>query len=189
VRQIEPADERDRIVDDHDLLMMRRADRMFVIQPEVESAMRPPVELVHRQPFAIHCEHHRVIPREHVHPQVALALHDGVQKCAELLGPSVVRAAGHEADAAVDVPAEYENTALGAGNRRSYRGEIGFAVDEERETVRSFDAPAVAARHEQSPLGLVLRCGEIHGIRLAGPQFAARKAAGGDGKPCAYAGA
>ena len=90
VREIETADERDRIVDDDDLLMVRRAERMLVVEAEVQAPVRAPVELVERQPFAVHREHHREIPRQHVHLQIAAALDDFVQEIAELLGIAVV---------------------------------------------------------------------------------------------------
>ena len=65
-------------------------------------------------------------------------------------GQAVVRAVGHEADAAVDVPAEDEDAALRARDRRAHGREIGGAVDEKSEALRAFDAPAVAAGHEQA---------------------------------------
>src|SRR5947208_620648 len=61
LREIEAADERDGIVDHDDLLVMRRGHGMARVEAEHQSPMRAPVELVHRQPFALQRVQHREI--------------------------------------------------------------------------------------------------------------------------------
>src|SRR3569832_2733066 len=50
--QIKPADKRHRIVDNHDFLVMRCANRMLGVHMEGKPAMGAPSKLVDRQPFA-----------------------------------------------------------------------------------------------------------------------------------------
>jgi len=123
---------------------------MPVVEPEVESAVCAPTELVDGQPLAIEREHHGEIPGEHVHAQAAAPLHDFVQKVSERLRKAVVRTLRHESNAAVDVPAEYVDAASGARDRPPHGPEIGFAVDEKGHALRTLDAPAVAAGYEQT---------------------------------------
>ena len=73
VSEIETSDECDGIVHDDDFLMMRCAERMLVVQAEVQAPMRAPVELVYGQPFAIEREDHREIPGKDMHLQAAPA--------------------------------------------------------------------------------------------------------------------
>ena len=117
MREIEAADEAHFVVHDNDFLMMRCAERMSVVETELEPPVRAPAELVDRQPLAVEREHHREVPGKHVHAQAALAFHDFVQEIAERFRQSVVRALRHEVDAAVDVPSEYVDAALRAGDR------------------------------------------------------------------------
>jgi hypothetical protein len=135
---------------------------MLVVEPERKPPVRAPVELVDGQPLAIQREHHREVPRQNVHAEVAATFHHFVQEVTQLLGVAVVRARGHEPDTAVDVPADDEDAALRLGNRLAHRGEVVGAVDQKTEALRAFDAPAVAAGNEQSLLGLGRRCRLIH---------------------------
>jgi hypothetical protein len=66
LRDIQSADERNGIVDDDDLLVVRRINRVRRVEPEGKAAVRAPVELVHRQPFALESVEHREVPSERV---------------------------------------------------------------------------------------------------------------------------
>ena len=148
-RKVIAADERDGVVDDDELLVMRRAGRMPVVEAKRKPAVSAPVELVHRQPFALECVEHREIPRQHVTSHVVARRNDRVEEIAERLGQSVVRAAGDEPHPAVDVPAEDEERVARLRKRRADGREVRLAVDEKSDARRALDAPAVAARLEQ----------------------------------------
>src|SRR5690606_16916534 len=75
----------------------------------------------------------------------------------ELLGQAIARALRHEADAAVEVPAEDEDRAPGLRERRAHRGEVRRPVDQEGEPAGPLDAPAVAPRREETHRALSAR--------------------------------
>ena len=149
MREIEAADERDGIVDDDDLLVVRRADRMLAVEPELEPAVRLPVELEHGQPLALERIHHREIPRQRVRAQTAARCRHCVQEVAERLRKAVVRAFGDEPQPAVDVPADDEDRMARGGDRPAHRAEIRIGVDQHGQPMRTLDAPAVAPGDEQ----------------------------------------
>ena len=149
-REIIAAHERKRVVDDDHLLMMRRADRMAVVEAEGKAAVRAPVELVDRQPLAFHRVEHREVPRQHVAVQVGLAGDHRIEEFAERLGQPVVCAIGNEAHPAVDIPTEDQDRAAGAAQRRTYGAEVLLAIDEKCQAFRALDAPAVASGSEHA---------------------------------------
>ena len=148
-REVESADECDSVVDHDEFLMMRSARRMLVVEAKRQPPVRAPIQLVDRQPFALHRVEHREIPREHVAAQPSARRDDGVQEIVELLRKPVVRALRHETRPAVDVPADDEDGATRAGKRIANRPEIILAVDQERDALGALDPPATAARLQQ----------------------------------------
>src|SRR6266511_1296887 len=85
---------------------MRRADRMPAVETECEPAVRRRLQLENRQPFALERVEHREIPRQRVRAQLPARRDDRVEEFTERLRKAVVRAFGHEAQPAVDVPAD-----------------------------------------------------------------------------------
>ena len=128
---------------------MRPADRMPVVEAERQSAMGASVELVDREPFALHRVEHREVPRQHIAVEAARARDHRVEEIPQRLGQAVTRAIGDETHPAVDVPAKDQNRMTGPGERRAHRAEVLVAVDEERHALGALAAPAVAARCEQ----------------------------------------
>ncbi|MDR8969652.1 hypothetical protein FEP58_06048 [Burkholderia multivorans] len=181
-RQIEAADEREPVVDHDELLMMRRAARMRIVEPEHDPAMRAPARAIDGRPVALERVDHREVPREHVDPQVVPARRERVQERRERIGEAVVGAARHEPHPAVDVPAEDEHRMARTQERGPQCREIRVAVDQRREAVRMTNRVAVAADLEQAvPDDRVARCGaalRVVGARRAGRREAGARAAG-----------
>jgi hypothetical protein len=165
VGQIEAANERDRIVDHHDLLVVRGAHGVLVVEPERKPRVGAPVELVKRHPLAVHREHHREIPRQHAHAKPRLALYHLVQEIAELFGVPVVRAGRNQTDAAVDVPADDIDTALRIADGGTDRSEVIGAVDQKSDALGVLYTPAIAAGYEKS-----IRAGAL-GVTIHGSGF------------------
>ena len=88
LREVEAADERDGVVDDDHLLVVRRADRMARVEAEREPPVRAPVELVEGQPFALERVEHREVPAQHVGAQALAARDDRVEEFPERLRES-----------------------------------------------------------------------------------------------------
>ncbi len=134
-RQIDAAAERDRVVDDHDLLMMRAAGRMRVVVAKADPAVRLPRQAIQRRPLAVEPEDHRVIPDQDVDLQLAAAAHQVVEKVAELqLAVLAVRA--QQARAAVEIPAGDQDRALRVARGLDERLEVRVRIDQERPPAR-----------------------------------------------------
>ena len=61
-RQIHSSDERDAVVYHHDLLVVRRANRVLVVQCKAQIGICEPIEPRLREPLAVHCIEERRIP-------------------------------------------------------------------------------------------------------------------------------
>ena len=116
----------------------------------MQAASRQPAELEPAQPFAFERKQQREVPAQHVDLQLRARLQQRVEKLAQRLGKAVVRAAGNQPHAAVDVPAENEYVPLRAGERGADRTEILASVDQESDPRRVRQAPAIASGHEQT---------------------------------------
>ncbi|XQU70726.1 hypothetical protein OJJOAM_003515 [Cupriavidus sp. H18C1] len=136
---------------------MRGAHRMAGVEPERQPAMGLPVELDRRQPLALHRVDHREIPAQHVDAQPAAAPHQRIEEIAQPARKAVVGAAGHQLEAAVDIPAEDEDGVFRLDQRRAQRAEVLLAIDQHGEARCAFDAPAIAAGLQQRRL--VQPCG------------------------------
>ena len=102
--EIEPAAKRQRAVDDDDLLMLGRADRVVIVVAHLHAPPRPPAESVDRRKLAPLREDHRVVPDQHADFEAAAALDQEIEKVAEQLRriSNVVV----ELRAAVEIPAD-----------------------------------------------------------------------------------
>jgi len=130
-REIEAADERDRVIDHDDLLVMRRTERMAAVEAEVEARMAAPRAREERERLALERVDHRKIPGEDVDVQLRTTIEQAEQELAERVGQRAPPAVAAEADAAADVPAEDEQRALRALGRVREGREVRGAVDEE----------------------------------------------------------
>ena len=81
--EIEPADERDGIVDDDDLLMLRAGDRVAAVQAEAKAPVRAPRQSKARHELALQRVDDGEIPIEHVDAQRAAPAHQTIEKCTD----------------------------------------------------------------------------------------------------------
>ena len=70
-REVDPAAERNAIVDDHHLLMMAGGHGMRIVVADLHPAMRLPAQAIDRREFTIGPEDHRVVPDQHAYFEVA----------------------------------------------------------------------------------------------------------------------
>ena len=150
VRRVEPPCERDAVVDDHDLLMLARAERMVIVEAQLQSAVMLELEPVDRQPLPLERVQHRPVPVQHAHLQASPPAHERVQEIAEFGRKPVVLAVPEQAQSRVDVPGENQHGAPRLTQRRTQGREVRVAVDQEREPRGSRDAPTVLARPEET---------------------------------------
>ena len=146
-RDIESAGERDRIVHDDQLLMLRGAERHSVIQLEVHVRRRAPTEFKARQELAFRGVKEGEVPGEQIDLKLRPSLDQGAKKIAELRRQPVVGLAflADKARLAVHVPAENEDTSLRLEERPPNCVEIRGGVDEHRGSRGAFDAPHIVA--------------------------------------------
>src|SRR5262249_4432551 len=71
--EIDAAVERHGVVDDHDLLVVRAADRVRVVVAELHATVWLPAEPVERPPLAVQAEQHRIVPDEDADLEPAFA--------------------------------------------------------------------------------------------------------------------
>jgi hypothetical protein len=112
--QVEAAGERHRIVDDDDLLVMRRPDRHLVIEAEPHLAWRAPVQRERGEHLALQRVEHGIVPKQKVDRKLRSLSHQRRQELGERRGISIVGLAilADETHAAVDIPADDEDVAL-----------------------------------------------------------------------------
>ena len=128
------------------------------VEPERKAPVRAPIELVHRQPFALEGIEHREIPAERVDAQRLLPPHQSVQKIAEFLRQSIAGPLRDENCAAVDVPGDDEDRVPGAREDVAQRTVIRVPVDEEAQSRRALEPPAIPGRYEQRGGGGAVGC-------------------------------
>ena len=148
-REVVAADEGHCVVDDDDLLVVTCAGGMAVVEAKRQPPMRPPVELVDRQPFALHRIEHREVPRQDVTADSAAPRDDGIKEVAQRFRKSIASAPWHKLHPAIDVPPNDEKRAACPSQGVAHRGEIGFAVDQKRRTIGALDPPAVTPGYQK----------------------------------------
>jgi hypothetical protein len=150
-REVDAADEGERIVDEHDFLVLRAGHRVRVVVSETHAARGLPAEAVERRELPVGAEHHRVVPVEDVDVQSAASLHQVVQELAEQRRGSAL---GHRVEVqlrlAVEVPAEDRDRTLRAQRRLVERAEIVLCVDEQRDALGPRHGEGVMARPEDA---------------------------------------
>jgi hypothetical protein len=83
-REVEAADECDFVVHGDDLLVVRSAEGMAIVQTERHARAVPKTQ--GRPPLAFERVQHRVVPGEDVAVQALAATHDCVEKRSQLMG-------------------------------------------------------------------------------------------------------
>ncbi len=157
--EVEPAAERDRIVDDDDLLMVRPAGRMRIVELEMNTPMRfpTPPETHFDGRFPIVRIDHREVPVENIDVQVAPSACEVVEIFPELGARVIAVTFDAEAAIAVEVPCEDDDRLPRTFGGRHEHLEVIVAVDDERDPARVGDAPAIAAFLENTPLRVCYR--------------------------------
>ena len=120
-----PPDERDAIVDHDDLLVMRTRDGMGVVVANVDASMRLPREAVDRRELAVVPEHHRDSPSRGCGCRSFRRRRARRFRKSPSVSPGRRRPRRSAASgAAVEVPGEDDDRALGALGRRDERLEV-----------------------------------------------------------------
>jgi hypothetical protein len=88
--QIATAGKRHTIIDDNDLLMLRRSDRKAVVETECQAIIIRSRELRCGKPFAFTCVQNGRIPDQQVNPQPGTPQQKCFQKGAKLFGISII---------------------------------------------------------------------------------------------------
>ena len=147
--QVETADERQGVVHDDELLVMRCAGRMTIVELKIEPPLGSRREPELGKPFALQREQQGEIPAQDIGVEFGARGEQRGKKITQPFRQSVVRAGRDQSHPAVDIPTEDENGALRLCECRSHRAEIFGAVDKPACAVRALDPPAVATRHQQ----------------------------------------
>src|SRR5690606_19665859 len=111
--QVDPAAEGDPVVDHDQLLVVRAAERVLAVEPELDAPVRAEPEAHGGQERALERVEQREVPLEQVRAQAAPAPHELVEELGERAFVAAALAAA-QAHAAVQVPAEDQDRALGA---------------------------------------------------------------------------
>ena len=77
---VQSARKPDGIIDDDNLLMMRRAQGMAAVEAKMDSSVGTPGMAVKRNDFAIGGIDHREIPQQHINAEFPIAAHQIVQE-------------------------------------------------------------------------------------------------------------
>jgi len=117
----------------------------------MQSAPPRPLTVEERQDLALDRIDHREIPDQDVDMERAAPVEERVEKRRQFGRHRVLgRRIAAQPHPAMDVPADNEDRALGPQHRHARRREIGGCVDEERCSLRRFDAPTVSPRAKYS---------------------------------------
>ena len=147
-RQVQAADESNRIVHHNNLLMMGCTGWVPVIQVEMQPRVTCPFFLEERQPLAICGHEHGEIPIQHMNMQLGVALEHAVEEFAQLDRKAVGLVLPHQFDATIDIPRHNQNGTLRLLDHLPKSTEIRGPIHQKRDAVGVLDAPAVSARLE-----------------------------------------
>ena len=129
--QVDAAAIGDGVVDDHELLVMRRAERQMAVEQNLDSLRLAMPEDEARKELAVHRVEDWVVPQQNLDRQLWPALQQPLEQLADLDGCAVggPRAA-FEPRAAVQLPAQNEDRVLRGEQRSAERCEVVRGVDE-----------------------------------------------------------
>ncbi len=161
--QVDAAAVRDVVIDDHELLVMRRADRQVTVEQNLDPLRFAMAEDEARKELAVHRVEDRVVPQQNLDREIRAALQQPFEQLADLDrravgGPRVA----FQPRAAVQLPAQNEDRALRGEQRRAEGLEIVSRRRRERPRARRARAasryhprlavePRVRAPHDRRP--------------------------------------
>jgi hypothetical protein len=93
--QVEPSDERDRVVHDHDLLVQGSPERMIAVQPEVKTGVGAPFQPDDGERFPLEGVDEMEIPGKDVRMQPTTPGNDRIQEVPELHRQAAVPVVPH----------------------------------------------------------------------------------------------
>ena len=152
VGDVQPAGKGELVVEHHYLLVMGARQRVGVVEADLDVAVRLPREAEDRRVLPIGSIHHREIPIEDANAQLRALGAQAVQKVARRLERTVVLVVTQHR-AAVEIPSEHEDRALGALCGAQEGLEIILRVDHERHPPGARGGAAVLSRAEQAHRG------------------------------------
>jgi hypothetical protein len=146
--QVEAAGKCHVIVDDDDLLMMRRTGRQRVVEAKLDLRRCPPLQGDEGPRFTLERVDDGKIPQQQLDRKIRAGAHQGAQEVAEGRRQAVLglAAVAHEAHAAVDVPTDDVDGTPGIAHGTSYGAEIFRRIDEHGGAGRPLHAPRIATR-------------------------------------------
>ena len=155
-RHVEAAGKRDRIVDDHQLLVLRGAERHRVVEGEADPAGGAPSERDVRKQLALVGVEDGVVPQQQAHDQFRPLAHQGGEKLGQRLRIAVLGAAAlaDQPGLAMQVPADDEDAAPRLEQGLAHGAKECRTVDQDRRAMRPLDPPDVAAalqNHGEAP--------------------------------------
>jgi len=142
--KIHAAHEGDGVVNDDDLLMMRRVCGMVPVEVDVDALVSLPVRAVDQRQRRAGRVDDREAPNEHPHVQVRAALDKAPQQVSERRGVRTILRP--ETDAGVEIPTEDHDGALRPPERVVEHGVVGLRIDQHGCPARLGHGATVAAR-------------------------------------------
>ena len=141
--QVDSAAVRDVVIDDHEFLVMRRADRQVTVEQNLDPLRFAMAEDEARKELAVHRVEDRVVPQQNLDLELRAALQQPFEQLADLDrravgGPRVA----FQPRAAVQLPAQNEDRALRGEQGRAEGLEIVCRVDENGRACGVRAAPA-----------------------------------------------
>ena len=151
--EVDTTAERDRVVDDQDLLVVYRPGGVRAVHREVQPPAAEPVDQGDRRDAVPQVVERRQQPQvglQQMDRQVGLLPEHPLQEGAQPIGAGQRRAAPLEGDPGVEVPADQQDAVAGPQHRRLGMTEVVGAVDDAGESVGGLHAPACATGLQQA---------------------------------------
>jgi len=172
-RQVDAAAESNRIIDDHDLLVVHGTRRVHSVHREMHSGRGELVEQTYRcnaEPEPVESWQQAKVGLQQVHVEFATFPQQPVQEGAEVVGPIQRRLASLERRPVVQVPADDDDPMVSAQHRGLDVPQVVSAIDDGGVAVRRCRTPAGLTWHQQRLIGLTCAVADrliaAHGHRL-----------------------
>ena len=147
---VDAAAERQGVVDDDDLLMVRRAHRMGAVDLEPKALIGQPVGHEDGSHTAADCGERADVPFEYEDFEVGFLADEPAEEHSQPVGAVESLLAWFEFDARVEVPADQHDSLLSLQHCGLRMMKVVSGVDDAGKIVRRFDAPAGFARNKDS---------------------------------------
>ena len=151
--EVDATAERDRVVDDQDLLVVHRSGGVRAVHREVQPPAAEPVHQRDRRdavPEVVERRQQSQVGLQEMDSQVGLLPEHPLQEGAQPVGAGQRRAAPLQGDPGVEVPADQQDAVAGPQHGRLGMTEVVGAVDDACQSVGGFHAPAGATGLQQA---------------------------------------